>query len=118
MPGKSHKRKSVIPDEARDLLVKMAESRDNLPHLSELLEHFIRFAGGPQALAKMLWDETRASPAGGVVRQRNLDMVTRMWRQVAAGTARSDDLGLISEADIERELASTIQEARRARRTA
>ncbi len=81
-----------------------------LPHLSELAEHFIRLQGGPQAVAMMLkkeWDE--ANP-GSIVRARILEMLLRTWKIAEDKTENLSDLGLLTKADLDREIDERLKE--------
>lgn len=60
--------------------------------------------GGPKRVAKMLFDEWQASTPGGVVRARILDLITRTWRYGSDTTSRTDDLGVLDDVDLDREL--------------
>jgi hypothetical protein len=80
-----------------------ATGADALPHLSELAEHFIRLSGGPAAVATMLLKEWESAPAGGLVRTRILDLISRVWKAGSEGQINRDDLGVLSDADLARE---------------
>src|SRR5262245_57838514 len=81
---------------------KTEKANGQLPHLSELAEHFVNIAGGPQAMAKMLFVEWNAAKPGSLVRSRILDLVTRVWKFSTDSLRGAGDLGILSEDDIDR----------------
>lgn len=98
-----------LPGAIRHALDKVLKKGGNkrgpeLPALAEAIEHFIGFAGGTQAFAKMLWDEWLTQKPGSIARQRILELITRTWRMSEIRAGGNEDLGLLSEEDLEREL--------------
>jgi hypothetical protein len=77
--------------------------------VSELLAHFLDEVGGPKKVASMLAEEFKKSPPGGVVRQRILDMILRMTKMAQDAAPQLDDLSLISDADINREVCGLLE---------
>lgn len=88
--------------QAIETVVGSAKGALGIPHLSELAEHFIRLRGGPYNVAKMLSQEWDTAPAGGVVRQRILEMLLRVWKSSDEQQKVIEDLGLLSEEDLEK----------------
>lgn len=87
------------------------KKRQGLPHLSDLAEHFVQVAGGPRQVARMMYQEWLAAREGSVVRARILDLLTRVWRFASESQPRVDDLGVLTEADLERELGDLLGSA-------
>lgn len=81
------------------------------PDLAKLVAHFFKNAGGEGAVAKMLYDEFVAAPPGGIARQRIMDMILRGLKWANESEAPQDDLGILTEDDLERELDQLIEEA-------
>lgn len=77
--------------------------RRTIAHYSELAEHFIEEAGGPRRMARMLFDEWEASKPGSIARVRIMQVISSVWRYATETTSSTaDDLGLVSEEDLER----------------
>lgn len=74
------------------------------PDLGRFLSAFFRQAGGEEAVAVMMYDEFVNAKPGSIVRQRILDMILRSTRTLQADTLDMDDLGVLSEEDLQREL--------------
>ncbi len=109
MPKKGPAKK-VLTTEAAEALKAAASGARSIPHLSELAEHFISVSGGPRALAKMLYEEWAASAPGTLVRTRILDLMSRIWRYASDTIGHHDDLGILNETDIKRELDKIIED--------
>lgn len=92
-------------------LTKALREDYSLPHLSELAEHFVSVAGGPQAVAKLMYDEYMAAPMGGLVRTRILDLLMRVWKFGTETVGDTDNLGLLSEDDLDQMLMKVVQRA-------
>lgn len=84
------------------------KSAKKLPHLSELAENFVRVAGGPSALAKLLYEEFAAAAEGSLVRQRILDIVTRVWKFASEADEKPDDTGMMTDEDLDREISAAM----------
>jgi hypothetical protein len=105
-------KKQNVPESVKKALRRQAVRGEiRQPDLAALVGHFFRHAGGEAAVARMLFDEYRDSPPGGVVRQRILDMILRATKFANDKEAPTDDLGSLSEDDLERELTELIGEA-------
>lgn len=74
------------------------------PQLAEISAYFFQAAGGTRAVAKMLWDEFNASAPGSLMRQRILDLVLKATKFANEKSGVVDDLGMLSQEDLEREL--------------
>lgn len=80
----------------------MIHSKKPLPHLSELAEHFIDVSGGARAVATVLHTELQKAPEGGITRTRILALLAQVWKYASQTEGKLDNLGLLSEADLER----------------
>lgn len=80
------------------------------PQLAEVAAHFFAQAGGPRQVAKMLYHEFRKAKQGSVVRQRILDMILRVTRFANEKNGPRDDMGMLSEGDLEREFKAAMAE--------
>lgn len=83
-----------------------------LPHLSELAENFVRVVGGPSKLAEMLFEEWTAAGEGSLVRQRILDIITRVWKFASESDDKPDDTGLMTDEDLDREIDGVVNQIR------
>jgi hypothetical protein len=81
-----------------------------LPHLSELAENFVRVVGGPSKLAEMLFEEWIAAGEGSLVRQRILDIITRVWKFASESDEKPDDTGLMTDEDLDREIDGVVNQ--------
>lgn len=72
------------------------------PSSDAFLDHFFAHAGGPEAVAKLLWDEFLSSPAGSMLRQRTLELVLRQLERSERNKGIWDDIGHLSDADLDR----------------
>ncbi len=72
------------------------------PQVSEIASHAIHLMGGPQGFAKNLMTEYKAAKAGSVVRMRILEFILRATKFANEAAGITGDLGLVSEADLER----------------
>lgn len=101
----------------------MASNLHGLPELQELQEallspperadldsvaqHFASIAGGARAMAQLLYDEYRAAEPGSPVRARVMEMMMRSLGKLE-GKA-TDDLGLLTDADLQKLFADTVK---------
>jgi hypothetical protein len=76
------------------------------PQLAEIASHFFTAAGGTRAIGQILWNEFNAAPEGSLARQRILDLILRALKFANERSHITDNLGLLSEDDLERELQS------------
>ena len=88
------------------------------PRLGDLASHFFESAGGPRAVAQMLYDEFAAARPGSLIRQRILDLVLKCVRFEHETNPRPTDLAGLSEADLNRELVDVLAECGYAERDA
>ncbi len=70
------------------------------PTVEEFLEHFFGAAGGPKAVAKMLFAEFAGAKPGSLLRTRVLEMVVRALRY-NEGKDKVVEMGLLSDEDID-----------------
>jgi len=86
-------------------LRKAIKEHTNIPQMAELVGHFMAAAGGPQMLAKIMWEEFVSAKAGSIIRQRMIDTVLRLTsaanQQLGLDIEETD---LLSTEDMEREL--------------
>lgn len=99
-------RKRVPSAVLRELRQGVVKGNSRAPKLSELVQHFFDLAGGERAVAKMLLDEYRSEKCSPNVRSRIMDVILRALQFANAKEPSRDDLGNLSEEDIERELLS------------
>jgi hypothetical protein len=96
---------------ARDVLRQALKQPTPDPRLSEIAYHFVHMAGDAQGFAKILWKEYEAAPAGGIVKQRILDMVLRCLKIANDQDPKgSQDMGLLTEAELDAELNRALNE--------
>lgn len=69
---------------------------------NEVAAHFFRLAGGPAAVARMLYEEFRDAKPGSLMRQRILETIMRVIKGQNTDS-RSGDLALLTDEDLERE---------------
>lgn len=103
-------RKRVPSKVLRELRQGVIQGITRAPKISELVQHFFDLAGGERAVAKMLLDEFRSEKCSANVRSRILDVILRSLQFANAREAPRDDLGNLSEEDIERELLALYEE--------
>jgi hypothetical protein len=96
---------------AKILAKLIATGAETDPRFEDIAGHFIRAAGGPAAIAKILYQEFLRAPQGSLIRQRILEMVLRAAKFAAERRPPPSDLGLLSDDDLELEIAETLGEA-------
>lgn len=94
----------------RKLLQKAVHGEISDPQLAELVSHFFSIAGGPRQVARMLWDEYQVAKAGSLIRNRILDMILRVTRYANEKAPPVNDLGMLSEKDLDQEIESLISQ--------
>lgn len=104
IPGQASKRR--LPPAIR----KAIEGEIKEPQLAELSAHFFHAAGGPKAVAKMLFDEFAHANPGSQIRQRILDMILRVTRFANQQSGPVDDLGILTDEDLEREVVRVLDQ--------
>lgn len=82
-----------------------------IPQIAELVSHFMALSGGPQALAKMIFEEYINSRPGSIIRQRLLDAILRMMSSAQQEVGYSEEIDLIATEDLKAELDKMIEEA-------
>jgi len=103
-------RKRVPSTVLRELRQGVVKGGSRAPKISELVQHFFDLAGGERAVAKMLIDEYRSDKCSPNVRSRILDMILKSLQFANSRENGPDDLGNLSEEDIERELLSLYED--------
>ena len=83
--------------------VRQALSGKN-PDLSRIVFSVFHQLGGEDEFAKFLVEELQGSKPNGMVRARILDLMLRMMTIVTAKEPPKQDLGLVTEEDLERDL--------------
>lgn len=96
-PKKSHKKKPTLRE--------VVESPPPRPTLDAVLDHFFALAGGPAKVANMMLREFDAAAAGSQVRQRILEALLRGLKASDAKGNPADDAGVLSDQDLERQIA-------------
>jgi hypothetical protein len=84
--------------------LKAATGQGSSVSMTEVAEHFFQRVGGPKEFAKLLYDELQASKPGGLIRSRILDMVIQTLKFVSIQAPPLDDMSVLSDEDLEREL--------------
>ena len=79
-----------------------------VPDIRRIVNSVFHQIGGEDEFAKILVDELQHSKPNGMVRARILDLMLQMMKSVAAKEAPKQDLGLVSEQDIEADLMKRI----------
>ena len=100
------KQTAKIPDAVKKVLA--GEGHD--PHVAEIVGYFIEWAGGTRKFAKLLMDEYRNPDATPATRQRILDCILRSMKWANEQQGGTDDLGMMSNEDLEREAARILRE--------
>jgi hypothetical protein len=80
-----------------------------LPQMAELTEQFIIQAGGPAAIAAMLLEDYRSAEPGSATRSRIMDLFLRCWRTSTEDGADMEDMGLLTDEDLDSMLQSMMQ---------
>lgn len=94
-----------LPRHIQDALKEQA-LRGNIrePDLAKMFAHFFDICGGERSVATLLYGEFTNAKEGSMTRQRLLDMIVRGLARLASKQTEDDDLGVLSEEDLEREL--------------
>lgn len=93
---------SATLDRTRASLLSSPERVD----LDAIAQHFVKLAGGPGSIAKMLYDEYAAAGEGSPVRARIMEMMLRAFTKLDAKSV-PDDLSTVSDEDLQRVLDAT-----------
>lgn len=72
------------------------------PTTEAMVVAFMRFAGGPEKFAKMLYDEFVSAPRGGMVRQQILSAIMRGMQGIDRDKNPLHNLGDLSIDDLQR----------------
>lgn len=99
-PPKVEKKKPPAKKSLKDDLLAPPQR----PSTEAFLDHFFSFAGGPAAVAKMLYTEFQNAPQGSLIRQRILELVMRSMGKADAKGSPLDDTTVLTDADLEREI--------------
>jgi hypothetical protein len=90
---------TALPERLKKILHKRASGD---PQLSELLTHFYEIAGGPRAVAKIIHEELNKCKNDARLRAQLLRLILFSTKQLNALQGTKDDLGLLSEDDLEK----------------
>lgn len=94
-----------LPQFVRNALVEQAvKGKVKEPDLAKLVSHFFDICGGEQSVARLLYQEFVAADPGSLARQRILDMLFRCLAKVTDRTPPDDDMGVLTDGDLEREI--------------
>jgi hypothetical protein len=93
-----------IPDAVKSTIRRVAKGEDVGPQLGDLAAHFFDRAGGPKAVASLLYEEFREARKGSLIRQRILDMILRCVRFEEERTPPRPGLGTLEDAELDRQL--------------
>ncbi len=91
---------AAIPGRTVESLLTQPDKVD----LDSIAQHFVKLAGGPGAIAKLLYDEYRSADDGSPVRARIMEMILRAFTKLESKNSIPDDLSVMSDDDLERVL--------------
>jgi hypothetical protein len=74
------------------------------PTLGAIADHFFAQIGGPEAFAKHLADDFQAALPGSLARTKIIDIVARVLKNEDDKHGLGDDLGVLSDEDLLREI--------------
>jgi hypothetical protein len=103
-------KKKPPPSVKKDLL-KAAKAGERMDTLAGVVERFVRLNGGTDGLAKMLTLEYAEAKPGSLLRQRILDMILRCWKYLDEKTGHIEELGILSDEDLDREFEKRLKAA-------
>lgn len=87
----------------KDVLKVIGSAKGQSLVVAELLEELMGCWGGPGAFAKAFHEEFRASKKGGMIRARMMEAIIKLFITHTANLkGHGDNLGALSEAEIER----------------
>ena len=101
--------KKTEKEQAAAKLREIVKTRLDDPRLAEVAYHFIDLCGGAKGFAKLLYEEFAKTEAGGIAKQRYLDMVIRCLKVANEQDPKTGDLSLLSEEDLDREVAARME---------
>jgi hypothetical protein len=110
MPGVAHGQPpaepevKVTPPKAEHLR-KLVANPPPRPSLQAFLDHWFAVRGGPAQFALDLCQEFDAADPGSLVRSQITTLVLRSMKVADAKEGALDELGLLSDADLDRQLA-------------
>lgn len=90
-----------------ETLRKIVENPPPRPSVQAFLDHWFALRGGPAQFALDLCREYDAAEAGSQIRQRIVEIVMRSMKVADTKDGSLDELGLVSDADLDRLLEST-----------
>lgn len=88
-------------DDAMSTVAKVASNDD-------IIAHFMDLCDGPRAFAKMMFDQYMDPDCSPMVKARVLEMLLRSLKFAEAKRGNIDDLGLLNEADLDREISAML----------
>lgn len=101
-------KRKTLPDQVRRAL---KERGVQVPQLAEMVSHFITIAGGSMEMAKLMYEEFLSAKKGSIIRQRILDSVLRMLAIANQSLPRVEEIDLLSDEDLEREVKELLDKA-------
>lgn len=104
------KPKREVPASVKKVMRAATRGETLDPQLADLASHFFHQAGGPRAVAQLLYKEYLRAREGSVVRQRILEMVLRCVRFANEQNPRRANLEDLDDADLDRELERLVGE--------
>jgi hypothetical protein len=100
--GTTNKQKAKKRQDTGQIMLEAMLASQQSTELMEMARHFFSLMGGPSGFARELHHEFLASKAGGLVRFKILDLVLQCQRFITPKDALKEELGLLTEADLER----------------
>jgi hypothetical protein len=104
-------KKKIPPFVMHGLKEQAVAGKTREPDLAKIVSHWFDVIGGERAFARLLASEFHAAPEGSQVRQRILDMIFRALAKMADAAPAEDDLSVLNEGDIEKELLTMVEVA-------
>lgn len=74
----------------------------------DIIAHFMDLCSGPRAFAKMMFDQYMDPKCSPMVKARVLEMLLRSLKFAEAKRGNLDDLGLLNDEDLDREITSML----------
>lgn len=102
-PGRDRESEKEKGQLERAVAVAMKDAE--FPDLKAILCQFLKLTGGAEGVARMLRREYKSAKPGSMIRSMILQMILQGTKAISQKEA-ARDASLISDADIERELAS------------
>lgn len=94
------KAKGVSREQFNEAFEGVAKAASN----DSIVSHFIDMCGGARAFAKKMFDQYMDPGCSPMVKSRILEMLLRCLKFAEGKRRADDDFGLLSEADLDREI--------------